>query len=71
AISYEYLYLQSINKGNMDIKPTSEFFQAHLARKADTSKQKILWWCDALFMAPPVINKYAMLQDDMHFFDEM
>ncbi len=72
AISYAYLYLKSINKGDVDLKPTKDFISAHLAWKADTSAQKILWWwCDALFMAPPVINKYAVMQGDMQLLDEM
>lgn len=29
------------------------------------------WWCDALFMTPPVINLYVKLTNQPKYLDEM
>ena len=70
AISYSYLYVARNEKRRnfVDLDPTKKFLDTHLFEdnnwKAGTNKSKedktiLWWWCDALFMAPPVVNLYA------------
>lgn len=70
AISYSYLYVARNEKRRnfADLDPTKKFLDTHLFEdnnwKAGTNKSKedktiLWWWCDALFMAPPVVNLYA------------
>lgn len=70
AISYSYLYVARNEKRRnfADLEPTKKFLDTHLFEdnnwKAGTNKSKedktiLWWWCDALFMAPPVVNLYA------------
>lgn len=77
-ISYSYLYLNGIRKNWADLGPTDTFIQDHLYKAhawregIEDKDQKILWWwCDALFMAPPVLTVYANLKDDQKYLDEM
>ncbi|WP_418263679.1 glycoside hydrolase family 88/105 protein [Flavobacterium faecale] len=81
AISYSYIYLdmESGRKNLVDLKPTENFLKAHLYKpnswKEGTDKapeKNILWWwCDALFMTPPVLNLYAKHAKDETYLDEM
>jgi len=67
TISYPYTYLATIGDSEVDLGPTRQFIEDHFYKphpwKNGTDKQaekKILWWwCDALFMAPPVITLLA------------
>ena len=78
-IAYSYLYINSTRKNLVDLKPTDDFIEEHLFKpnkwKDETDEdvvEKILWWwCDALFMAPPVITKYANLTNDVRYLDAM
>ncbi|PQJ30722.1 family 88 glycosyl hydrolase [Nonlabens arenilitoris] len=82
AISYSYLYV-AINekrRGFADLEPTKNFLDAHLYEdnswKAGTNRSKedktiLWWWCDALFMAPPVINLYAKHTEQPKYLDAM
>lgn len=73
-ITYSYLYLHSIQASNVNLTPTIQIINDHLYKdhawkkgivdagkgKNEPDEKKILWWwCDALFMAPPVIANYA------------
>ena len=81
AVSYGYLYLKKNDprNGYVNLKPTEIFINEHLFEtnpwKEGTDKQafkKILWWwCDALFMAPPVITLYANFTGDIKYLDAM
>lgn len=78
VIAYSYLYLNGIRKNWVDLGPTDTFIQDHLYKPHEWREgiegkdQKILWWwCDALFMAPPVLTVYANLKDDQKYLDEM
>ena len=81
AISYSYLYLEmNDNRKNVvDLDPTVEFLQKHLyepnqwsdGSEKDETKSILWWWCDALFMAPPVITLYADYKKDMTYLDTM
>ena len=82
AISYSYLYVAENEKRRnfADLEPTKNFLDAHLYEandwKAGTNKSKedktiLWWWCDALFMAPPVINLYAKQTKQPQYLEEM
>lgn len=82
AISYSYLYIDKYgDKRNLvDLEPTKKFLEAHLydddiwkdgTDKSKKDKTILWWWCDALFMAPPVINLYAKHKKQPKYLDEM
>ncbi|MFV9551411.1 glycoside hydrolase family 88/105 protein [Algibacter sp. PT7-4] len=82
AISYSYIYIdRNENRKNfVDLEPTKKFLDAHLYDddnwKAGTDKTKygrtiLWWWCDALFMAPPVLNFYAKHTNQPKYLDDM
>src|SRR6476659_308637 len=65
AISYAYLYLKSIGEKDANLKPTEAFLKKHLAYQETQKRDKPLWWwCDALFMAPPVLTKLAKINNE-------
>ncbi|MFG6686810.1 glycoside hydrolase family 105 protein [Mariniflexile sp. HNIBRBA6329] len=82
AISYSYLYID-INDGRrnfVDLEPTKKFLDAHLfdddewkkgTDKSEYGRTILWWWCDALFMAPPVLNLYAKHTKQPKYLDEM
>ncbi len=69
VVSYGYLYLvlNDTRKNYVDLKPTDVFVQKHLyepnkwrdGTDEDKIKSILWWWCDALFMAPPMLTLYA------------
>lgn len=86
SICYSYLYLHSLGVENVDMKPTANFIQDHLfkphpwkdgvaGKKLENNepdeKNILWWWCDALFMAPPVINFYSKITNDQSLLKEM
>ncbi|GAK98043.1 rhamnogalacturonides degradation protein RhiN [Nonlabens tegetincola] len=82
AISYSYLYVAMNEKRRdfADLEPTKNFLDTHLYEdnnwKAGTNKSKedktiLWWWCDALFMAPPVINLYVKHAKQPEYLDVM
>ncbi len=76
AICYSYIYLQSIGAKGVDLQPTDSIIQDHLFkphewREGIKGKENLWWWCDALFMAPPVLTTYAKLKNDKSYLDEM
>jgi unsaturated rhamnogalacturonyl hydrolase len=79
AISYSYLYVSSIQKRVVDLKPTDDFINDHLHKpytwpvegEPGILKNITWWWCDALFMAPPVLTVYAKQKNDLKYLDEM
>lgn len=80
AISYSYLYIEmNLGRKNfVDLKPTESFLNAHLyepnkwKNNTENKTENILWWwCDALFMAPPVINLYAKQTNQEKYLDDM
>ena len=86
-ICYSYLYLNALGETNVDLAPTSAIIKDHLYKpyawkngenpnlkgsKETEIKEKILWWwCDALFMAPPVIINYSKQMKDPSYLKEM
>ncbi|SFD27264.1 glycoside hydrolase family 88/105 protein [Algibacter pectinivorans] len=82
AISYSYLYIDMVDnrKNFVDLEPTKKFLDAHLYeddvwkagnRKNEMGQTILWWWCDALFMAPPVLNLYAKHTNQPKYLDEM
>jgi len=82
AISYSYLYIDMATKRKnfVDLAPTKKFIDAHLYEddifkagkdKSAAGKTILWWWCDALFMAPPVINLYAKHTKNTKYLDDM
>lgn len=78
AISYAYLYLDEQTPDVANLQPTEAWLDAHLnqphewkAGSRSDEKTILWWWCDALFMAPPVITEYAMRYDDRALLDTM
>lgn len=79
AISYSYLYADSTRKNLVDLAPTKEFLDIHLyepnkwkdGKDSNKFKKILWWWCDALFMAPPVITLYAKKTGEKKYLDDM
>ncbi|SDE32206.1 Rhamnogalacturonyl hydrolase YesR [Pricia antarctica] len=77
AIAYSYLYVNGKRKDLVDLKPTEKFLDKHLFESnqwtdgSDAERSILWWWCDALFMAPPVIVEYALLKKDDKYLDAM
>lgn len=81
AISYSYIYTDMAfkRKDFVNLKPTEDFLNSHLYIPNSWSKgtgkneiENILWWwCDALFMAPPVIAIYAKHTNQPEYLDVM
>lgn len=78
AISYAYLYLNDLDVAGVDLQPTATFIEDHLHKPhewrsglPDQDQRTLWWWCDALFMAPPVLTLYAEQQNDNTYLDEM
>jgi len=75
------LYIEKTfkRKNFVNLKPTEEFLNTHLYEpnkwKDGTDKAKmkniLWWWCDALFMAPPVITLYAQHTGNEKYLDDM
>jgi unsaturated rhamnogalacturonyl hydrolase len=78
VISNAYLYLKSLGEKSVDLGPTDKFVQSHIYEPQDwkvgkgNKEQVILWWwCDALYMAPPLLVRYGIMKNDMKYLDEM
>ena len=78
TICSSYLYLRSQGVDGVDLQPTDTIIQQHLYKphpwkegNKDVVKQILWWWCDALFMAPPVLTTYAKMKNDPVYLDMM
>jgi unsaturated rhamnogalacturonyl hydrolase len=78
VIANAYLHLKNLGEKEVNLEPTERFIQAHLYEPQDwkvgkgNKEQVILWWwCDALFMAPPLLTKYSLMKKDTKYLDEM
>ena len=81
AIAYSYLYIEEAfkRKNFVNLAPTKEFLDTHLyepnkwkdGTDKDKTKNILWWWCDALFMAPPVITLYAKHTQNEKYLDDM
>lgn len=86
TISYAYLHINTTREHLVDLEHTDTFIQDHLYREHpwrngnsmkgfeplfNKCQVALWWWCDALFMVPPVLAEYAKLKDDNSYLDEM
>lgn len=82
AISYSYLYVDMTDsrRNFVDVAPTKKFLDAHLYEEdewkkggdqSEYGKNILWWWCDALFMAPPVITLYAKHTNQPKYLEDM
>ncbi len=58
AIGQSYLWLYSRNTDPQHIAPTRRQFD-EVTQQPDDPEKPVWWWCDALFMAPPVWTHLA------------
>ncbi len=63
AIGQSYLWLYSRNPEESHIAPLRQQFDA-IMQSPDDPQKPIWWWCDALFMAPPVWAQLAAVTHD-------
>lgn len=66
AIGQTYLQLYTIYRDPAMIAPTRERFDAEMQLPDDPAKP-LWWWCDALFMAPPVLAELARAAGDRRY----
>ena len=76
-ITYSYMHLKEQGLP-ANLAPTDSMLREHLYKPHEwrsgqvKDEKKILWWwCDALFMAPPVLARYARMKGEPAFLDEM
>ena len=70
AIGQTYLELYAKLHDPAKIAPTRERMDALLNRPDDPQKP-LWWWCDALFMAPPVLADLSKATGDKKYLDHM
>ncbi|NJC26895.1 glycoside hydrolase family 88/105 protein [Neolewinella antarctica] len=78
AIAYSYLTVNEENPAVVNLEPTGQWLQDHLYKdhkwkEGNTEEMEpiLWWWCDALFMAPPVIVRWSNLKNDRKYLDDM
>ena len=67
AISQSYFYMQEDGVEGANIQPTVDVINRVMTEDYDWNdpiKQIYWWWCDALFMGPPVFVHYAQISGD-------
>ncbi|TWI67437.1 rhamnogalacturonyl hydrolase YesR [Pseudoduganella lurida] len=68
---YQELYARRGQPGVlMPLQQRLDYMLPHLDRKAET-QAIIWWWCDALFMAPPVLARQSALTGDPRYLAAM
>ena len=70
AIGQSYLWLYSRNPDALHIAPMRRQFD-DVMQQADDPQKPVWWWCDALFMAPPVWAHLAAVTGDHEYLDYM
>lgn len=77
TIAYSYIYASTTRKNLVDLEPTKKWIDAHLYEPHAWKTGKnfntpiLWWWCDALFMAPPIISLYAKVTGEDKYLDDM
>jgi len=72
SVGQTYLELYLLKKDPTMIKPTQEELEDILAAPRETAipgKEIAWWWCDALFMAPPVWSRMYAATGDRKYID--
>jgi unsaturated rhamnogalacturonyl hydrolase len=70
AIGQTYLELYKLHHDAKMIQPTREQFDA-LMKTPDDPQKPVWWWCDALFMGPPVWARLYSATGDKSYLDYM
>lgn len=70
AIGQTYLELYMKYRDPSMIAPTRERMDA-LVERTDDPQKPLWWWCDALFMAPPVLADLSNVTSDLKYLDTM
>jgi unsaturated rhamnogalacturonyl hydrolase len=70
AVGLSYLMFYAEKQDQERIGPTREGMDWLLARQDDPAKN-LWWWCDALYMAPPVLAQLSTATGDKHYLDFM
>ncbi len=70
AIGLTYLTLYAENHDPARLNPTREGMDKLLARPDDPGNL-LWWWCDALYMAPPVLAQLSVATGDYRYLDFM
>ena len=70
AIGQSYLWLYSRDPQPQTIAPLRQQFD-EVMQAPDDPQKPVWWWCDALFMAPPVWTHLASVAHDQKYLDYM
>ena len=70
AIGQSYLWLYGLDKDKGKIAPLQKQFDAIMTEPDDPQKP-VWWWCDALFMAPPVWAGLAQATGEAKYIEYM
>jgi unsaturated rhamnogalacturonyl hydrolase len=70
AIGQSYLWLYSRFHDKQMLAPTEGQFES-LRTTPDDPAKPVWWWCDALFMAPPVWSALSQITRDQQYLDYM
>lgn len=70
AVGQAYLELYLRHHNSAMLTPTKERFDRTMHRADDPAKP-LWWWCDALFMAPPVLARLYAATDNKAYLDYM
>ncbi|HEY3626832.1 MAG TPA: glycoside hydrolase family 88 protein [Terracidiphilus sp.] len=70
AIGQSYLWLYSRSPDPQHIAPMRQQFDEVMG-EADNPEKPVWWWCDALFMAPPVWTHLASVTHEGKYLDYM
>lgn len=70
AIGLTYLAFYAESHVQDEIVPTRDGLDRLLARP-DDPKKNLWWWCDALYMAPPVLAQFSVVAGDRSYLDFM
>ncbi len=68
---YQELYSRRGQIGTlMPLQQRLDYMVPHLSRTTET-KELIWWWCDALYMAPPVLARMSAITGDQKYLNAM
>lgn len=70
AIGQSYLWLYGKQPDPQDIAPLRQQFD-EIMQAPDDPQKPVWWWCDALFMAPPVWTQLASVTHEQKYLDYM
>jgi rhamnogalacturonyl hydrolase YesR len=70
AVGLAYLSLYAGDHNRDHLAPTRDTIDRLLARP-DDPKTNLWWWCDALYMAPPVLAQLSVATGDARYLDFM